>query len=483
MSSVGRNQEQSGRESLIDNVAPVDKQEHENNDHIIEGDQLHDENHKAFSKDDVFDPDSLDRRRDTTDDHTPNTDDANGSIRDSDEKHPESGVAIGPRIRRALHFISHPSLVGISSREKDSYLESKGYSKDEINSVNNYTAEFMDSGGKESKGIHYNLDRAWDQSTPTGSVKLENRIENYRQQPPNSQYALKSFEQEGQINQHHLPDVPSPVVPMTVGGALAVFGMAAFRWLNGGDFVLFPSFASTSHNSGIGQNDEENDPHDVFEKDIDNNQDEIQFLATRDAAPRRTTINDMATLQRQQTQPQSEQIDIDTVNSALSQDLQSLTAAIEKYTLIQIDAMKSKANEKARDKTDNAMVLLKEQLGRTSHAEKFKKDTDQDPPSHLQSSIQVNVLVQIIEMKSILETLLEKVNSISFMQHDEQSVMIHEILEKINGIYDHIHKIKSHLLDDEETKMGTNAVCKMAQTCRCCQIEESLKTKWKIKQK
>ena len=57
------------------------------------------------------------------------------------------------------------------------------------------------------------------------------------------------------------PELPNAIIPITIGGLIAMFGMAAFRWLNGGDFDLFPPSANTAlpNDSAVGSKREAGD--------------------------------------------------------------------------------------------------------------------------------------------------------------------------------------------------------------------------------
>jgi hypothetical protein len=453
MASFGSFQDQSDKDRSTDSDPSLTRPE-ENHDNNNDRDDQMCEYEASSVKDYVSESDSLERTNAkhgqiSADKINKNNNNSNDIVKESDENQPEC-VASGARFRRALHFLSHPSLVDISSREKESYLQSKGYSKGEIKSINNHAAEFMKNGQESGGRTLENLDRIWDQSTPSTSTRFGDKRDNPNNQLHNSRYAMKDyFANEPLVDQSRLPDVPSPIVPMTVGGALVVFGMAAFRWLNGGDFVLFPSSVS-SHDSRIVQQDEGQtpSPQSVCEKASGTNQDDMEASSHKYLSTMRT-LDNAANIQSQSQQPE----ELDTVKSALSQDLQCLTAAIEKYTSTQVEIMRTKANEKAKDKTDNAMVLLKQQqqqqFDRSVYTETSNKGSDQELSCRVSSSMQLNHLVQIIETKCTLEKLLEKVNSISSLHHGEESATLHEILEKLNVIHENINSIKLCLLNQD----------------------------------
>lgn len=437
MISFDSNQYQSdGERSLEPSVSTaVTRQEEGNTDDIERDQHVEDE---ALQADYVSEPDMANNAKISADDTTHESDDTN-----------LENASFGPRIRRALHFFSHPSLLDISPNEKESYLESKGYSKDEIALINHYAEKMVDKNQRSSR-ILVNLDRVWDQSTPSDSSNLMDRIDNPNQQPHSSQYPFTNLVSQPLVDQSHLPDIPNPIVPMTVGGAIVVFGMAAFRWLNGGDFVLFPSSSSRDDSTSEPQDGHVQTSHNDDGKGSDINHDEIECLTDKDLPSICTHDHSVVLHNHLKQQQQPEQVD------RICKDLQSLTAAIESYTSMQVEKIKTKANEKAKDKTDNAMVLLKQQSSRTGYAERSNQDSDQEFPYHVQTPLEVNILVKIIETKYTLETLLDKVNSIPSMQNNEQSFAMNEISETLNEIHKNIGSIKSHLLNKEEGEDGVN---------------------------
>jgi hypothetical protein len=135
-------------------------------------------------------------------------------------------------LRKASRFLSHPSMKYISWEEKESYLQSKGYSNEDIKQAKAMVDNKFDSiWDSPSSGI-YSTQRPTQLGNMHTSGQPMNR-NNFQNQSYPDQYGIREES-----------EVPGVAVPIAFGGFLAIFGMACFRWLNGDDFVLFPLLES-----------------------------------------------------------------------------------------------------------------------------------------------------------------------------------------------------------------------------------------------
>lgn len=120
-------------------------------------------------------------------------------------------------INKAIKFWKHPSLASVSSQEKIEYLKSKGLSADDIHLLWDKLVE-----QPEETSV-----------VPTSPPPIEQQHNQFEEEAPHAKLAL-----------------------MTVGGAVGLSAAAAVRWLNGGDFALFPpATATTATKRELGETD------------------------------------------------------------------------------------------------------------------------------------------------------------------------------------------------------------------------------------
>ena len=169
-----------------------------------------------------------------------------------------------PKLSRAVRFLTNPSVVNLPLDDKIGYLRSKGLSNEEVD-------EALDMVELEND----EMDVAWDDNDSDGENERDHRNDRHRDrrrrqrgqyadeygrgQPyqqhqayqPSSQQvvsyadnnqAVQPYQQQTpqQQQQQQALTEPGLALPLTVGGILGVTAIAAFRWLNGGDFLLFP---------------------------------------------------------------------------------------------------------------------------------------------------------------------------------------------------------------------------------------------------
>mmetsp|Transcript_6797 Transcript_6797/g.9753 ORF Transcript_6797/g.9753 Transcript_6797/m.9753 type:complete len:941 (+) Transcript_6797:55-2877(+) len=433
-------------------------------------------------------------------------------------------------IQRAVRFLHHPSIAGMSTADKDAYLHSKGLTKADIQQANwianqpmdmdvdrfklktkkeEYDDSFEGAWGSSklqpqknsgSRNISTNQNReakgtaATATSTPTPSPTHVNsqhqkRLQNQQQQQQQQQQTHPQQNQHhhqhpnnqhnanGEIqtyNQNNNPmgrfgtatantpptmnsmnnmnmmmepqlDLPNPLVPMTLGGVIAVFGIAVLRWLNGGEFELFPpsspgpvededegnkskaeEFGSARIGSDMSQNNHMMPIEEEYDEDGDNADDIIDdddggdgMLEEYEEMTNSTTARATAAL--------NEELDSNH-GHGLARDLQSLTLAIEKYTALQEETIKTQFEEKANKSTNNLMDLLKKKQqmkGKEEDTSSGGAAIEDLSGTTIQQFLQdktigLAMLVQLTEVKCSLKVMSHQFSSIS-STHDNKS--------------------------------------------------------------
>jgi hypothetical protein len=250
---------------------------------------------------------------------------------------------------KAMRFLNSPSIADLSKEMKGNYLKLKGFSSQDIESLydemNNKKFDIIWNSEGYSKSI----------------VKEDTTAQQYHPQhryyphPPLSPTYDQSNDKEMSL--------PNPVVPMTIGGMIAVFGLAAFRWLNGQDFILFPTIIDRTI-------------ADTMNEEVDDYQSETN-----------NTI-DACDGDKGQEEP-------------LARDIQNLTATIENLAQIQKDTIKILERDKATKVTNVAMTALRKQSNT--------------------NNINHDIIDKIVECKSTFDALLKECKSWNIQSQPEVS--------------------------------------------------------------
>jgi len=343
--------------------------------------------------------------------------DVNPSIAAAQSK-PTDGNATDPRLLRAVRFLCHPSMNNVSSSEKESYLQWKGYSDNEISLAKKIYTE----SAKDERG---NFDRIWDSEVEgtLDGMRKENKLgrrPNVMNMPisTSQETYTQGYYPHGNAQTSEQPELPNAIIPITIGGLIAMFGMAAFRWLNGGDFDLFPPSANMAlpNVSAVGCETQagndfeiENSEHgkDALAEGDDASV-EDGHIAGRVEHEKEEYFDNVGIGQQSAEMPRHISQD-----STIAQHLQSLSMAIEKHTLLQEQVLKVKTDEKARSKTNNAMDLLLKKQSQHLDAAGERLSDKLDDSSHLQregsqcAASQISILVQLTEMKCLLKSVAD----------------------------------------------------------------------------
>ncbi|KAL3945786.1 MAG: hypothetical protein SGBAC_000175 [Bacillariaceae sp.] len=177
---------------------------------------------------------------------------------DGEEPLPKPNEESEANIEKAIRFWNHPSLANISSEDKRGYLHAKGVSDAEIynawermeqtdvptSSLANISVvtDAAVNPGASTMGRGQRAHGAPD-STSQQNPNLSNpgqlyppHVNNYTQPPyyNNNQYPPQETEEEGPLT------LMQGASLVTLGGFIGLTAAAASRWLNGGDFEVFP---------------------------------------------------------------------------------------------------------------------------------------------------------------------------------------------------------------------------------------------------
>jgi len=362
------------------------------------------------------------------------------------------------RLMRAARFLCHPSTGTVSSSEKDSYLQRKGYSKDEISRAKIYATSVKDEKGK--------FDRIWGTETKgTSGSYNEKEVdpdESMMNAPISHKLNAQGYYPPGNVESSENPELPNVIVPMAIGGVIVMFGMAAFRWLNGGDFVLFPPSANISGSDAKTGNDSSETKSLEHSSDGLKEQDYLgedgnaiaDRLNDNDEHDEEEYFDNVPGIGQQSSEiPQS----IISQDAAIAQNLQSLTMAIEKQTLLQEQDLKEKSHEKARSKTNTAMDLLLTKRSRDIKLDD-KAPINLDVSTHFDGenkyypASQMAVLVQLTEMKCALKTVAE-----SHLNTSNEIVSDGLLIQKLEKIHLNLEAIKMHICSDGLAKVEITA--------------------------
>lgn len=149
----------------------------------------------------------------------------------------------------AIRFWNHPSLANVSSEDKRSYLHAKGVSDAEIHKAWERIVEtdVPNVGGMYATTFSAVNAIGQGQVAPGAPDSSARHIPNIQTpgpmyppsnyaQPPyyNNQYPQQEMEEDGPIT------LMQGASLVTLGGFIGLTAAAASRWLNGGDFEIFP---------------------------------------------------------------------------------------------------------------------------------------------------------------------------------------------------------------------------------------------------
>lgn len=260
---------------------------------------------------------------------------------------------------KAIRFLNSPSIAHLSKEVKENYLKQKGFNSQDIehlyHEINNKAFDMIWNSQIDLNGIA---------KEGPAQQYLKQHHQYYPHQPLNP---MPDHSNDKEIS------LPNPMVPLTIGGMIAVFGLAAFRWLNGQDFVLFPT---TSHSTITDANTKKDEilpeASSIIDNDCNDKEDDESFI----------------------------------------QDIKNLTSTIQNLAQIQKDTVKILEREKATKVTNVAMTALRKQSNTNA------SNNNLETYDRISSS---TLLVQIVECKCAFDALVKECKSWDIKSQSERS--------------------------------------------------------------
>jgi hypothetical protein len=256
-------------------------------------------------------------------------------------------------IEKAIKFWNHPSLSSIPTQEKINYLKSKGLSDDDIHQVweklvddNDHQPSIVSDGGTDTSRMA--IPQVGSSVSPghrTNSTVTTTHV-------PTAPYVVdgpQSYPQRSLQNDAAVYDeTPHTMALLTIGGMLGLTAAAAVRWLNGGDFYLFPpataatttttTTATTASITSTNTNhNKASDDHVIEDQDENCNTDDSK--KNRD--------------------PQQSSYDAQQLEKVISRQIEELKTIVQAQNESHDRVLHSLTAQQAKRMTDQSMTLLK----------------------------------------------------------------------------------------------------------------------------
>lgn len=258
----------------------------------------------------------------------------------------DSDVGLGVLREKAIRFLNSPLISHLSKEVKVEYLKGKGLTMEDIDLLHD------------------------DINTRQCDVMWNNT------ETKTHQHHHKIYPNHGPLDENE-PSTSNPVVPITIGGVIAIVGLAAFRWLNGQDFVLFPKTLDT-YDSGV---DIDSITHDREEIQ---NKNSILYQRDNELDEKYDTNRDIA----------------------LNKEVKELQTSIENLVQLQKDTKRLLESDRAAKVTDYAMNSLRKASSMNNNLER---------------NMLKSINVQISECKGTFDLILDQVES---ARGDAESIQI-----------------------------------------------------------
>ncbi|KAG7364915.1 PUB domain containing protein [Nitzschia inconspicua] len=393
------------------------------------------------------------------------------------------------KIEKAIQFWNHPSLKNVTSEEKRAYLHKRGLTDDLIHKAwdrmlereqqqipsNNNNNNF-DTVPNNPSSLSANNNNLPPNQRPSGNNNISydghgvSHNNHARQGPsfhPTSTYPASTYPQHQQAYPQHQQQqqhYPSPYYPpmedmdddpaisvaqglslVAVGGMLGVTAAAAVRWLNGGDFELFPSpvAATTAANAITGRiasDPTANEVDQALGRNVGNEEEEEDEAFQEGVEDTAEDDNDEQGYDEYDIDDDDD--DNDGRIQPLADKMDQLLQAVSTNTETQEKLMRKIANN-ASTITNQSMDLL-----RNSQTPQQKKRN----PTDLSETDRAVLLSQLTEIAADLNKV--RTAGITNQEWEEDTA---KILKKLEQSID-LLKIKSDTLsDNEDTTPSTNA--------------------------
>ena len=330
----------------------------------------------------------------STDTITPPSTDAtaasDGRVSNTDEPRNDVG-----RLQKAETFLRNGEIKDVPASAKREFLEKKvGLSRDEIDmamervakkeGIDRFHDEREIEGRRHLDGRWYGMDREPD--LRGGYHDNRDRISGRRSPHGTSMHSQPSqhYDQNGNMRSYssglpfdHPDDHLKPSFSFTswAGGfSLGVFCLAAFRWLNGGDFILFPPPTAGDREIKIENHVDEAGTEESVENDRDK-EDVTSFMVDSSesiGAEDEYELNDevLTSVLNDTSNAKFH----DPAGSQLSHDdlvleIRSLTAAVHSYREEQERTNRAAAAKIGRGVTDDVMDILRDDKSKSNPCE------------------------------------------------------------------------------------------------------------------
>ena len=342
------------------------------------------------------------------------------------------------KVNKAIAFLRSNEIQNITLDEKRKYLQTKvGLTTDEINMAFEKVAmDSMDHIANNEGLVVDEGTRGYGAPTNNNNQQLYQNNNKYgpHRRPPLSQQQYNNIQSDYSDGRDHEGTSSSslPTSTSLVGGfSLGIFCLAAIRWLNGGDFVLFPPPSTESNyteeavtkrdegegearllsiNEGDtvesdsqGQEDEElqDDRYEgeegedgeyeegEYEDQEDENEINMILNGTSDAASYHPTNNNNSLPQNNQ-QPSYEELVI---------EIRALTSAIHSYRDVQERANRAVHAHVGKGLTDDAMDFLRQKKSSTEVSDDKKVSSVDEKSVSKVAAILMEVSNDLLQIK------------------------------------------------------------------------------------
>ena len=331
-------------------------------------------------------------------------------------QHKPSPVADETKISKAIAFLSSPSINNISTLDKRNYLQHKiGMTEQEIDTALKRCATAkMDDVMKEQD----NVPRHNERGRPNG---LNHDRQQYRDDPYNSPQ-LSFQAQNNNMQAHNMqgmnqntqdmsPHTSSSASSAIVGGfSLGIFALAAFRWLNGGDFILFPPPSTISANGEctpvkteeeLGEEgklmniNEDDTDESLEEEEYEEEDDNEEFEEDEYEEAITNLMNGSSSNAQSYHNPTSSSPNQDDLPSysELVLEIRTLTTAIQSYRNETERNNRIVHNKVGREMTNDAMNFLK----------KKKESESVEDESKVMAGLLMDVSADLVKIKQCIE--------------------------------------------------------------------------------
>jgi hypothetical protein len=337
--------------------------------------------------------------------------------------------------KRAIRFLNHPKVGKLPWATKESYLRSKGLSDQDVVEVKAMIEASVTESGEADTIWQYSSNREARPGAKLHDSQLADQ--NHHHQSNNPPHQSHPNPHMGLYSNPTRPpqELPNPMVPITLGGFLSIIGLAALRWLNGGDFVLFPPpvQVQTSSNmdddvktdlpDAIGEQNQQMDPAHLQVNGEEDSSDIDDGDSEWDGVP----DQDFEDLKRR---------------NALTCEIQNLTQAIERGSILKERVLKIQSEGVAKNMTNDVMHLLRNGDENKNSSTKNEIEEQGKEGRILSDSSSLAILIQLTEFKCAIQSLT---NHVSIGTHIEDN-KADEIINKLDEILPYLRSIESCVL-------------------------------------